>query len=383
MIALFWILVAVIAWSLAGYGLVWPLLAAVFGTSRRPAEVPVAATMLVAARNEEAAIRAKIESVLAQDLGPHRLDILVVSDGSEDATLAEARATGDARVRTLETQGHAGKAGAMNLGLGTITSEIVIFSDANSLLVPGAIRALLRPFADPEIGGACGRLRPMKTRKSGWIGRMETLFWAYDNAMKSAEDRLGGAVSAQGTLYAMRRALLPDAVPADRADDFYLSTSAPAQGYRLAFVPEATAEEEVTQRTGDEFRRRVRSTERGWRALMSRAGLMNPARHGLYAVQLVSHKFLRRFTAFLLPVLFVVNAALLGQGWVYVLAFAVQLLVYCAGIGALFLPQVARLPGAGLPAFFVMGHAAMALGILRAAAGVKSARWSPVRSAAE
>lgn len=377
---LFWALAALAVFSLTGYGLVWIALAALFGRRTLPsAGTPLHATMLIAARNEAANIRAKLDSVLAQDIGPHRLDILVVSDGSEDATLTEAQSTGNTRVSAFETAGHGGKASALNAGLARIEADVVIFSDANSILAPGALAALLDPFADPAVGGVCGRPEPASGGRNGWLARVEKLFWAYDSALKRAESRLGGAVSAQGTLYAMRRECLPPTVPRTVADDFYISVHAPAHGRRLVFAPDAVAREAVTQRTGAEFMRRVRSTERGWRALMSMAGLMNPARHGLYAIQLFCHKALRRLVAFVLPALFIVNIPLVETGAAYAAALALQSVFYAVALAALILPNAARLPGAGLVAFFVMGHAAMAFGILRAAFGVQSARWAPVR----
>src|SRR5690606_8801832 len=121
--------------------------------------------------------------------------------------------------------------------------------------------------------------------------------------LKAAESALGGAVSAQGTLYAMRRALVPAVIPDAMADDFYISVQAPAAGRRLVLAPQAVAIEAVTARHGDEFMRRVRSTERGWRALWAMRRLMNPFRHGFYALQLICHKLLRRLVAFLLPLL--------------------------------------------------------------------------------
>ncbi|MEZ5911950.1 MAG: glycosyltransferase family 2 protein [Paracoccaceae bacterium] len=380
---LFWGLVVLCLWSLAGYGIVWVALARLAGRREPVPEADGAGldvTMLIAARNEEAAIAAKLASVLSQDCGPHRLRVVVVSDGSEDATLVRARAVADARLAVFETQGHGGKAAALSAGLARIGGDVVIFSDANSLLEPGAIRALMAPFADPAVGGVCGRPRPMRLR-GGWLAGVEAMFWRYDSALKAAESALGGAVSAQGTLYALRRELVPEPVPSDMADDFYISVQAPAAGLRLAFAPAAVAIEAVTARTGREFLRRVRSTERGWRALWAMRRLMNPLTHGLYAIQLVSHKLARRLVALALPILFGLSLLLGARGQPYLAMAAVQLAVYGAGLLALFWPAARRVPGFGPAAFFLMGHAAMALGILRAATGFRSTRWSPVREA--
>ncbi|WP_264212633.1 glycosyltransferase [Leisingera thetidis] len=386
MMLLFWICAGLVAFSLAGYGVLWCAIAAVAGCRvQLPPEQPVRATVLIAARNEEAAIRAKLETILKQDCGPHRVDVLVVSDGSEDATLAQALSLNSPRIRAFQTAEHGGKAQALTAGLARIEADVVIFSDANSMLAPGALRHLLAPFARPDTGGVCGRLLPQRCKsRGGWLARAERLFWTYDSLLKAAENRLGGAVSAQGTLYAMRRQLVPERVPGDVADDFYISVQAPARHRRLVFEPRAVAQEQVSSHTGDEFMRRVRSTERGWRALMRMRRLMNPGRHGIYALQLLFHKGLRRMVAFLLPLLLLLSlAAAAESGGIYTVGLLAQLLVYGLGAGPLLWPALGRLPGTGPARFFVMGHAAMGFGILRAMAGVHSVRWAPARRMAD
>ncbi|MEM1398422.1 MAG: glycosyltransferase [Pseudomonadota bacterium] len=380
MVALFWVLAGLIVYSLAGYGLLWIGLARLFG--RNPeleGQSPgLNATVLIAARNEEAAIIDKLTSILDQEQGPHKVDVLVVSDGSQDATLERAQSVASPRVRAFQTAEHGGKAAALTEGLAQIDSDIVIFSDANSILSPGALKALLQPFADPTIGGTLGQPTPSK-RRNGWIAKAERLYWHYDGALKQAESQLGGAVSAQGTLYAMRRALVPKVVLPAVTDDFYISVQAVDRGHRLAYVPEAIAVEDVTDRAGEEFMRRVRSTERGWRSMMVMGRLFNPVRHGLYAIQLTSHKALRRLVAFLLPALLLVNLAIIGQGPIFLTLALLQLCFYGLAVACLLWPSLRRVPGASLASFFTMGHAAMALGILRASFGVKSVRWVPVR----
>ena len=377
MTAAFWTILALIVWSLGGYGLTWIALARVWPRRSPAPEVPQCATMLIAARNEEAGIGAKITSVLAQETGPHALEILVVSDGSEDATVARARAAagGDPTVTVVETPDHGGKAAALNHGLAMIGDDrVVIFSDANSILAPGAVRALLAPLGDPGVGGTMGQLDIPDG--GGPLDRAERLFWRYDNAMKAAEDRIGGAVSAQGTLYAVRRALVRP-VPEGMADDLVTSLAVVDQGHRLAFASGAVAREGVTGRVGAEMARRLRSTERGWRGLMAFARLMNPARTGAYAVQLFNHKLMRRVVAFLLPALFVLNLPLLDDGWVYGVLFALQVAVH--GGALLAWGTGLRFPGASVLVLFTLGHAVIAWAIVRWAAGVRTTKWAPVR----
>ena len=374
---LYWVCLGLILFSLFGYGLLWTALAKVWPQRPPVPERPQQATMIIAARNEVADIGAKIASVLAQDMGPHGLSVLVVSDGSDDGTAEAAlrAGRGDPRLTVIEMPQHGGKAAALNAGLTRVAAEeIVLFSDANARLRPGALRALLAPFGDPQVGGTIGQLDIPD--QGGLMDRAERLFWRYDNAMKQAEDRIGGTVSAQGTLYAVRRPLVGH-VPPDMADDLFISLGVVARGRRLAFAPRAVAEETITGKTKGEFGRRVRSTERGWRGLMHYARLMNPVVTGAYAPQLFFHKFLRRIVAFLLPVLLVANLALLGAGWFYAVSLVAQLVVYGGAIAALL---GARFPGASAMVVFTVGHVAIAWAIVRWACGVRSTRWSPVRA---
>lgn len=381
MTILFWSLLALLLIIVAGYGLVLISVAALRPRPVLPPEAPLRVTVLIAAHNEEGCIADKLRNVLDQDTGSHEVAVVVVSDGSTDRTADIVRGCGDRRVSVIDIREHVGKIPALNRALTAIGGDVVIFSDANSLLVPGAVRALLRPFADPRIGGVCGA--PAIVTRSGWLARAEHLYWRYDNALKLAESRLGGTVSATGSLYAVRRAVLTQPIPASVADDFHISTQVVAAGLRLDFAPMAQSLEEVSGQTRREFGRRVRSTERGWRGLLTMRRLLNPARTGLYAVQLLFHKGLRRMVPLLLAALLVVSALLAPQHWVYAVALLSQLALYGMALAALLWPAARRLPGASLAFFFTETQVAMALGLARVALGLHSRRWTPVRDSVD
>ena len=380
MTVLFWTLLALLLTIIFGYGLVLIALAALRPQPALPPETPLPVTVLIAAHNEQACIADKLRNVLDQDSGGHEVAVVVVSDGSTDRTAEIVRGLDDPRLRLIEITEHIGKIPALNLALATIGSEVVVFSDANSLLVPNALRALLRPFADPRIGGVCGA--PAVVLRSGWLARAEHLYWCYDNALKQAESRLGGAVSATGSLYAVRRRVLTAPIPPSVADDFHISTQVVAAGLRLDFAAMAQSLEEVSGQTGREFGRRVRSTERGWRGLLAMRRLLNPARTGLYAMQLLFHKVLRRMVPLLLAALLLVSALLAPQHGLYAAALFAQLAVYGLALATVLVPPVRRLPGASLAFFFTETQLAMALGLVRVALGLHSSRWTPVRDVA-
>lgn len=375
----FWLSLAAAVYVVAGYGLCLVVLSRLL--PRRPAPPPVGPLdmdFLIAAHDEAPHIVAKIGNCLDQDNpAGHRLRVLVVSDGSTDGTADLARSVDDDRVTVMETPGRVGKLAAVNIGLERLTGDVVVFSDANGLLAPGSLAALAEPFGDPQVGGVCGRIG-INPATAGSIGRAEGLFWRYDQALKAAEARLGGVVSAQGSIYAVRRHLCAP-VPPGVSDDFIMSVRAVAQGYRLAFAPGAQAHEEVTERAADEMARRIRSTEMGWRGLMSVKGLMNPFRTGLYGWQLFSHKFLRRMMPLFLLLMLIGSLVLSGQGWFYAAFAVLQVAGYGAALAAWFIPPLRRLPLVGKAMFFVMTNIAMALGVLNYWRGVRSSLWQPVR----
>jgi cellulose synthase/poly-beta-1,6-N-acetylglucosamine synthase-like glycosyltransferase len=379
MIAIYWISAAMLFYSIVGYGLLLYLVARLVPPRMAvDPEAPLLFSFLIAAHNERACIVEKLHNTLAQSSGPHGIEVIVVSDGSTDGTAEAAREVADKRIAVFEAAGRAGKAAAVNLGLCHCRGDVVVFSDANAILEQGSLIALARHFGDPAIGGVCGRIS-VPTARRGPIGHAESLFWKYDQAIKAAEARLGGTVSAQGSVYAIRRDLTAPLTPGC-TDDFEMSVRAVAAGRRLTFEPAASTTESVSEKLDREMGRRVRSTERGWRALMLYRGLMNPFRHGWYAWQLFSHKLVRRLNPFFLIALFLSNLVLMrGGGWFYVITGLGQIAFYALAVAAMLWQPVRRFKPASLASFFVFTHVAMLLGILRYYRGHRSVIWTPVR----
>lgn len=378
MSALFWTLAALLAYSYAGYGLLLVVLAQLRRRSAPlPPLEPLSVKMLIPAHNEAGRIGDKLENALGLDMGCHQLEVVVVSDGSSDSTADEVRGFSGRGVRLVEIKEHHGKIAAMNQALAELGGDVVVFSDANSMFRRDALVHLLKHFADPEVGGVCGKIGVPQDKRS-WLGRGEALYWAYDHALKEAESRLGGAISAQGSLYAIRRQLLSPLPPAV-ADDLVHSLRVVTQGKRLVFEPQAITEELVSEDTARELDRRVRSTEQGWRGLMLMSGLLNPFRYGFYALQLFSHKVLRRLTPFLLVVFAAVNLGLVTEHPFYAVLAALQGGVYGLAALAWAVPALRRVPGISLPLFFVVGHTAMGLGLVAVLRGRRTERWRPMR----
>lgn len=333
-------------------------------------------TVVIAAHNEERAIAAKIRTVLEQDYDGE-VGCVVVSDGSTDRTVEEARSV-DARgsVSVLDAP-RLGKAEALNLAIAESTGEIVVFTDANSALATDALRHLVAPFADPEVGGVAGDQR--------YVGRDgesagERSYWSLDRLMKVAESEAGHVISATGALYAIRRELTIE-VPEGVTDDFTISTAVIDQGRRLVFAENAVAYEPPAAGLDDEYQRKVRVMTRGLRAVLLRRRLLDPRRTGFYAVQLFSHKLLRRLSV--VPLLVAISAAIVlrRRPGYRVPAAAGSALVVATGAGALL--SRSRFRGnrlVSLCSYFGMVNLAALHALWNVLTGKQIRRWTPQRT---
>jgi cellulose synthase/poly-beta-1,6-N-acetylglucosamine synthase-like glycosyltransferase len=363
--------------------IVFPLLVLVRALIRpRPhasADIRPSVSMVIAAHNEAAGIGAKLENILSLDYPADRLEVLIASDGSDDGTdeIVERYVDRGVRLLSLPRQG---KAPALNAAVGAAQGEILVFSDANSLYAQDAIVALMRPFADPLVGGVAGDQRYVADGAGDAIAAGEQRYWNVDRMLKAAESRAGNVISATGAIYAVRRSLFRP-VPDGVTDDFFTSTGVIAQGYRLVFAPGAVAFEPVARSAELEFGRKVRVITRGLRGVLLRRELLYPRSQGFYAVQLFGHKVLRRLMVFPLAVAAVTSPLLWRHGRIYRVATVLQTGVY--GLGAMGM-LLARRPLGGrkalaFPAFFCFVNVAALKATWNVLRGRRIDRWEPRR----
>jgi cellulose synthase/poly-beta-1,6-N-acetylglucosamine synthase-like glycosyltransferase len=377
----FWGAVAVLAYTYAGFPLLVLARAAVRPRPYRTGDVRPPVSVLIAAHNEATAIGPKLESVLAAAYPGGRREVIVASDGSDDGTEEVVRRYEDRGVRLLALP-RVGKAAALNRAIAVATGEVLVFTDANSALEPDAVTALVRPFADPTVGGVAGDQRYRRRGDEAAVTGGERRYWDFDRLLKVAESRAGNAISATGALYAVRRELVGE-VPEGVTDDFATSTGVIAAGARLVFAPDAVAWEPVAASGEVEFGRKVRVMTRGLRGVLVRRELLDVRRHGFYAVQLVSHKVLRRLMVVPLAVLAVASPALWRRGRLYRLATVGQVLFYGAGAAGLLAGSSGRRRGRGrllaIPAFFCLVNAASVKACWNLVTGRRIDRWEPQR----
>ena len=379
----FWLSGLLIAYTYV----LFPVLVVIRGVLRprpvRTAPVEPSVTVVITARNEEATIEAKIENVLKLDYPVDRLEVVVLSDGSTDRTVelarsAATRATG-IRVRVLD-QPATGKARALTAAVPHTRGDILVFSDANSMYAPTALRALVAPFADEAVGGVAGNQVYTHPEDAGQEAG-ELGYWGYDRILKEFESRAGNAIGGTGAIYAIRRSLFRP-IPIGVNDDFFLTAGVVHQGARLVFAADAVAWEAPATDVEAEYGRKVRVVSRAMRCVATMPGLLDPRRTGFYAVQLFSHKVLRWVMGLPLLSLYASSGALQPRHRVYRAAFLAQTAAYAvAALGLVARgSRIAAARPVSVAAYFVMVNAAGLRALWNLVTDHRVDQWQPVRA---
>lgn len=332
---LFWLSVGLLAYTHLGYPLaLWTLTHLArfrdrprYGEDNRGNDAAgglPTVSLIVPAYDEEAVIGAKIADALALDYPRERLQIVVASDGSTDTTAERARAAGADLVLELPP---GGKVAALNAGAEHATGEILAFSDANSSWAPDALRRLVAPFADPEVGYVCGQVRFLDPGGDN----LEGAYWRYEMRVREMESALGGVTAGNGAIYAVRRDAYIPLAPSG-SHDLSFPFAFARRGLRSLYAPAARAEEKMVPTLEGEFARKRRMMVGLWDIVVGE-GMLSPRGYPpLFAFEIASHRLLRYLSPLLHLVALLANALLLGAGRLYLLTFALQLALIAAAL---------------------------------------------------
>jgi cellulose synthase/poly-beta-1,6-N-acetylglucosamine synthase-like glycosyltransferase len=336
-----------------------------------PAELP-AVTIVIAAHNEEAHLRDKLENIRQLDYPPDRLEVIFASDGSTDGTNAILRAAPDANIRSIFLPSRGGKSNALNHAVAEARDDILVFSDAATLFAPDAVKKLARHFADPRIGVACGTLQFEASTESR---QTEGVYWTYECMLRLMEARLGATLTASGAIYALRRCCFPR-LPADTVlEDLVIPMNARKLGYRVLYDPEAIGTDFAASSVAGEFTRRVRVAIGSFRAL---GQVVRTPLDPVTAFAFFSHKLLRWILPFLL-IATLVSSGLLWAHPMYRIAFLGQLAFYAwAAMGFLLRRRMHGIRYALLAYYLVAIHLAFLVGFVCFVGGRKGTAWQRV-----
>jgi len=375
----FWIGVGAVLYVYFGYALLLALTAGRASRAAPPAAAaPPTVTLIISAYNEADCIAGKLENTLELDYPRELLEVLVVSDASDDGTDEIVQRFADRGVRLLRMAKRGGKTLGLNAAVAQSRGEILVFSDANALYRADALKRLSEPFADAAIGAVIGESTYVEPDSES--GRSESLYWKYETWIKALESRRGSVVGGDGAIYSVRRSLYQP-MAADALSDFVNPLQVVRAGFRCVYEPRALSYEETAADYRREYRRKVRIVNRAWRALLSMREMLNPFRYGAFALKLWSHKVLRWWVFAAPLVILPANLWLLDQHWIYRVTLALQIAFYALAFGGYLIRSRARQPFLlRVPFYFCLVNIAAGVGVVQAMGGKSYTMWTTSRA---
>jgi glycosyltransferase involved in cell wall biosynthesis len=374
----FWLSVAALLYTYGGYPLLLLIISAVRPSHVRREEYTPTVTVIIAAYNEELDLAAKLENTLALDYPKSHLEVIVTSDCSTDRTDDIARSFASRGVLLHRQVERLGKTAAQNAAVEQARGEVLLFSDATTHYQPDVLRLMVPNFADPNVGCVTGRVI-YEASSDSTVGDGTRSYWNYEFLLKKHESSIGSLIGVCGCMYAVRKSAY---VPLyhEACSDFLIATTMVRQGLRAVYEPRAVCLEEPNAEANKELAVRVRIITQTFADLWRNRDMLNPLRHGFYAVQLLSHKVMRYLApAFLLTIL-LLSGLLARQNALYAVVFAAQVVFYfIAAISWVFERVGLRVPGLVLPQYFVITNLASLLAFIKLIRGERYVKWEPLR----
>ena len=376
-VILFWSCCVLLTYVYVLYPALVTAFAARYGRPVRRGDALPAVTIIVTVYNEEKCIRAKLDNLAELDYPRELLDVIVGSDASSDSTEAIAASHDLLRVRVLRVEGRQGKTACQNAAAASAKGEVLIFTDATTRLHADAVRRLVENFADAAVGCVAGRLDYV-TDVENLTGRGGRAYWDYEVRLRAGESLLGSLIGVSGCLYAVRRSAYRPIHPY-LISDFVIAMRMREQGLRTILAPDAVCFEATLDRGHEELAMRTRVAARSLNALVAERRFLNPARYGLFAWQLWSHKVLRYATPLLWLIAIGANLALVSQMPYLVLLLAQFALIAAGAVGFLLQQRGHKLGLLTRPYYFLLTNVASLIATLRYLQGERIVTWTPIR----
>lgn len=334
---LFWAMLLIVFYTYIGYGILLYIIIRLkrfFRGKPREAVLPPDEelpdmTLLICAYNEEDVVAEKMKNTLAIDYPKDKFRIMWVTDGSNDHTNELLNAYPE--VDIVFSPERRGKSAALKHGLRELKTRYVAFTDANTMLNPGAMKEIARQFMDPTVGCVSGEKRVMAKKDGDMAAQGEGLYWRYESTLKRWDSELYSTMGAAGELYAIDPTLVREVPDEALLDDFMMSMYVVEAGKRIAYAPDAYAQEYGSANIFEESKRKRRIAAGGLQSIWWLRRILNPMRQPLVTFQYVSHRVLRwSVTPVAMVILLIVNGLLsfMGAGLFYDIILILQILFY-------------------------------------------------------
>jgi biofilm PGA synthesis N-glycosyltransferase PgaC len=386
MIIAFWISLFITFYAFIGYGI---LLYFLIKLKRLFAGKPIlpginnlpTCTLIVAAYNEEAFIEQKIQNSLELIYPAGKLQYIFITDGSDDNTSAIVAKY--PQVIGMHSAQRMGKMAAVHRAVAAVTTEVIVFTDANTFLNPEALVNICRHYSDPKVGAVAGEKKVQIDEKADAVAS-EGFYWKYESKLKVWDSELYSVVGAAGELFSVRTNLY-QYVPSNAIiDDFMISMLIAKMGYRIIYEPEAYALETASQDVKEELKRKIRISAGGIQSIIWLKSLLNPFKMPVLSFQYISHRVLRwTVVPFLMILAFILNIMIVVYGnnaFIYQLLLVAQVAFYGISLLGWFLEsRRIKIKIFFIPYYFCMMNYAVIRGIVRFSTGKQSAIWEKAK----
>lgn len=336
---LFWAMLLIVFYTYLGYGILLYIilrLKRLFAGAPRKAVMPSdeqlpTITLLICAYNEEDVVAEKMANTLAIDYPREKFRIMWVTDGSTDRTNELLKAYPE--VDVVFSPERLGKSAALKHGLQELQTRYVAFTDANTMINPGAMKEIARLFTDPTVGCVSGEKRVAARKEGEMAAEGEGLYWRYESTLKRWDSELYSAMGAVGELYAIDPQLVREVPDNALLDDFMMSMYVIQDGKRIAYTSDAYAQEYGSANIFEESKRKRRIAAGGLQSIWWLRSLLNPIKYPLVSFQYISHRVLRwSITPIAMIILLVINILLsvMRSGLFFDVMLVAQVLFYLA-----------------------------------------------------
>ncbi|MCV9389467.1 glycosyltransferase family 2 protein [Reichenbachiella ulvae] len=376
---LFWAMIGLVVYTYVGYGIVLYMLVKIKGSSIKEEiftqtyEVPI--THIIAAYNEEDYIEEKIENAINLNYPSELNQVWVVTDGSSDST--PERVKKFPNVRLFHSPERKGKIHAVNRVMPEVTTPIVVYSDANTVLNSMALHNITRHYLDPKVGCVSGEKRVRQEDSDQASSAGEGMYWKYESFLKKLDYQLYSVVGAAGELFSIRTDLYETIHTDTLIEDFYLSLSIAQKGYKIAYEPDAYALENSSDSIKEESKRKIRIAAGGHQAIWRLRSLMNIFKYGWLSWQYVSHRVLRwTLTPLALLGVLILNFYLALDSGFYRVVLVLQMGFYfLAFLGFVLQTQKIKVKALFVPFYFTFMNVSVFQGFARIIRGRQSVLW--------
>ena len=365
----FWGSLLFIFYAYFGYPLLLKLISVVRKKTVNKAEIIPSVTLIVAAHNEEARIKEKIENTLSLEYPGEKLQTIIASDASTDATDSIVLQYKNSGIELVRTDDRKGKENAQQHAINRAHGDILVFSDTATILKPDALRRITGNFSDPSVG--CVSSVDQFVDEDGNLSG-EGMYVRYEMYLRNLESSINSLVGLSGSFFAARKEVCEN-WKTNLQSDFNTVLNTIKIGMRGVLDPDSIGYYKNISDDRKEYERKARTVARGITVLMNNLNLLNPVRYGIFSWQLFSHKLCRWLVPFFLITAFVSNVFLLPYSVIYKLLFVLHAGFY----GTALLFKGSGISWFRLPHYFLIVNKAILSAWLQYFRGTRYLYWTP------